>query len=99
MKTPTKVMAGFLFAFGASAVYKLSKSEKDQENLKKKLGQAQEQLQDMMEKASQKVAPYVDQAKASISSSKEALADSVAQMDDEEDEDIEIEEKDLDLNK
>ncbi|MBS9336296.1 hypothetical protein [Fructobacillus papyrifericola] len=99
MKASAKVLAGFLFAMGASAAYKLAQSERDQENLKKKLNDVQSQVQDMVEKASSAVAPYLEQAKASYSSSKEALSDSVAAHEDDDQEDIELEEKDLDLNK
>ncbi|MBS9337811.1 hypothetical protein [Fructobacillus parabroussonetiae] len=99
MKASTKVLAGFLFAMGASAAYKLSKSEQDQENLKAKLNDVQSQLADMVDKASTAVQPYIEQAKASYVSSKEALSDSVVPSEDDNQEDIELEETDLDLNK
>lgn len=99
MKTSTKIVSGFFFAMAASAAYKILKSEQDQAKLKEKLTQVQGQVQDVLDKANAIVTPYVEQAKTSIASSKDALSDSITNQDDSEQQDIEIEEQDLDLEK
>ncbi|MDD9138695.1 hypothetical protein H7198_03645 [Fructobacillus sp. CRL 2054] len=99
MKATTKFLAGFLFAMGASAAYKVAKSEQKQEELKNKLNHVQGQVQDMVEKATEAVSPYVEKAKVSYQESRDALTDSVSAQDEAAQPDIEIEEKDLDLQK
>lgn len=99
MKTSTKIVSGFFFAMAASAAYKMLKSEQDQAKLKEKLTQVQGQVQDVLDKANAIVTPYVEQAKTSIASSKDVLSDSITNQDDNEQQDIEIEEQDLDLEK
>ncbi|GAP02999.1 hypothetical protein FPFC_031850 [Fructobacillus pseudoficulneus] len=94
-KSSKGVVAGFLFAMGATAAYKLMQSNERQEEVKVRIRAGKDQAKEITERLQQALSPYLEKAKSTLDEKKADLANQVVDQEENSREDIELKAADL----